>query len=137
MTDRDTKYSYLVDNRGSKSNKHLYYPDQFETMTSKEIRSYKWKLVYRFMWWGMFNKEQMTTTDKNICYSKIIDFGLTLATGLFFGSFFRRILFRIEFPFMEMALQRSIFSPRWVKTMFAYSIAGVTTYNAVSRIMKE
>ncbi len=38
---------------------------------------------------------------------------------------------------MEMALQNSVFSPRWVKSMFAYSLAGIITYNAVNRVMKE
>jgi hypothetical protein len=89
------------------------------------------------MWWGLFNQDKMTKTDKNVCFSKMIDFGLTLATGLFFGSFLRRILFRIEFPFLEMALERSVFSPRWVKSLASYSIAGVTTYTAVGRIMRE
>jgi hypothetical protein len=38
LTDRDSKYTFLVDNRADKPKKHLYYPDQFETMSSKEIR---------------------------------------------------------------------------------------------------
>lgn len=64
-------------------------------MTSKEMRRYKQKLIYKLIWWALFNSDKMTKTDKNICYSKAIDFGLTLLTGLFFGSFLRRILFRI------------------------------------------
>ena len=137
LTDRETKYTFLVDNRAGDGQRHLYLPDQFETMTSKEVREYKWRLVYRLMWWGMVRGGQMTTTDRNQCLSKVADFALTLATGLFCGSFLRRILFRIEFPFLEMALQRSAFSSRWLKSLFAYSTAGVMTYQAVSRIMKE
>jgi hypothetical protein len=79
----------------------------------------------------------MTATDRNLSLSKVADFALTLATGLFCGSFLRRILFRIEFPFLEMALHKSAFSPRWLKSVAAYSAAGVITYQAVSRIMKE
>lgn len=79
----------------------------------------------------------MTATDRNQCLSKVADFTLTLAVGLLCGSFLRRILFRIEFPFMEMALQRSPFSSRWLKSLFAYSVATTATYNAVSRIMRE
>lgn len=36
-----------------------------------------------------------------------------------------------------MALQRSIFSSRWLKSIAAYSAAGVVTYHAVDRIMHE
>jgi hypothetical protein len=106
-------------------------------MTSKEVRDYKWKLVYRLMWWGVFNGGRMTATDKNQVLSKVADFTLTLLAGMVSGSFLRKLLFRIEFPFLEMALQRSPFSSRWIKSVFAYSTASVVTYKAVSRIMKE
>jgi hypothetical protein len=56
LTDRDTKYTFLVDNRQGKAHRHLYLPDQFERMTSREVREYKWRLVYRFMWWGLLNR---------------------------------------------------------------------------------
>lgn len=89
------------------------------------------------MWWGVFNGGKMTATDKNQVLSKVADFTLTLLAGMVSGSFLRKLLFRIEFPFLEMALQRSPFSSRWIKSVFAYSAASVVTYNAVSRIMKE
>lgn len=38
LTDRDTKYTFLIDNRRGDAQRHLYLPDQFETMTSKELR---------------------------------------------------------------------------------------------------
>lgn len=47
------------------------------------------------MWWGLFNGDSMTATDRRICLSKVADFALTLVTGLLGGSFLRRILFRI------------------------------------------
>jgi hypothetical protein len=56
------------------------------------------------MYWSVFNSDKMTVTDKKICVSKMIDFGLTLIGGLICGSFLRRALFRIELPFFELAL---------------------------------
>jgi hypothetical protein len=38
---------------------------------------------------------------------------------------------------MEMALQSSPFSSRWLKSLFAYSVATTATYKAVTRIMRE
>lgn len=35
LTDRDTKYTFLVDNREGTAKRHLYFPDQYETMTSR------------------------------------------------------------------------------------------------------
>ena len=103
LTDRETKYTYFVDNRGTEPQKHLYYPEQFETMSGSQIRSYKWKMVNQLMRWSLFNSEQMTVTDRKICASKILDLGFTLLTGLIMGSFMRRALFRIEMPFFDMA----------------------------------
>ena len=100
LTDRETKYTFLVDNRKGDAQRHLYLPDQFETMTSKQVRDYKWNLVYRLMWWGVFNGDKMTATDRNQCLSKVADFTLTFLAGLASGSFLRRLLFRIEFPFL-------------------------------------
>lgn len=106
-------------------------------MNASQIRSYKWKLVSQLMRWSLFNSQQMTVTDKKICYSKMIDFVFTFAAGLFMGSFMRRALFRIELPFFEMAFENSLFKPRWIKSMFAYSVATAITYNSLKVIMKE
>lgn len=66
----------------------------------------------------------------------MVDFGLTVMTAVFFASFFRKILFRIEFPFFEMAFQDSVFSPRWIKSLFAYSTVGYISYHSVNKILK-
>lgn len=96
LTDRDTKYTYLVDNRTpADQHRHLYYPDQFETMTASQIRAYKWNMVLQLMRWAPFNPDSMTVTDRKICLSKVFDFGFTLFTGLVMGGFMRRALFRI------------------------------------------
>lgn len=79
----------------------------------------------------------MTVTDKKICVSKMIDFGLTLVGGLICGSFLRRALFRIELPFFELALEGSAFSSRWIKSVIAYTTASVIAYQALSGILKE
>ena len=79
----------------------------------------------------------MTITDRNICYSKIMDFCVVLGTGAIMGSFLRRTLFRIEVPFFDMAFEKSIFKPRWLKSMSAYSFATIVTYNSIKKIMKE
>ena len=137
LTDRDTKYTYLVDNRTQQPQKHLYYPSQFETMTASQIRAYKWKLVQQLMRWSLFNSQQMTITDRKICASKIFDLGFTLFTGLVMGSFMRRALFRIEMPFFDMAFERRTFNSRWIKSVGAYSLAGVLIYKSMKPIMKE
>lgn len=137
LTDRDTKYTYLVDNRTGSPQKHIYYPSQFETMTASQIRAYKWKLVHQLMRWSLFNSEQMTITDRKICASKIFDMGFTLLTGLVLGSFMRRTLFRIEMPFFDMAFERGVFNSRWLKSVAAYSLAGVLIYKSMTPIMKE
>lgn len=140
ITDRETHYTFLINNatQSQKQNhRYLYYPDQFETMTTKQIKSYKNSLVNKLMWWSLFNSDKMTSTDKRICYSKLVDYAFTLATGILCASFTRRILFRIEFPFFQMALQDSLFSARWVKSAIAYSFASFGTYHAVNKIMKE
>lgn len=36
-----------------------------------------------------------------------------------------------------MAFENSIFRPRWIKSMAAYSTAALVTYNTVGGIMKE
>jgi len=94
-------------------------------------------MVQQLMRWSLFNSEQMTVTDKKICASKLLDLGFTLITGLLFGSFLRRALFRIEMPFFDMAFERGLFSSRWLKSVAAYSVAGLLVYNAITPIMKE
>lgn len=79
----------------------------------------------------------MTRTDRSICNSKMVDLGLTIVTSLFFASFFRKMLFRIEFPFFEMAFQDGIFSSRWIKSLLAYSTVGYISYHSVNKILKE
>ncbi len=58
----------------------------------------------------------------------MVDLAVTFLGGLLCGSFLRRALFRIEFPFLELALEGSTFSARWIKSMVAYTAAGVVTY---------
>jgi hypothetical protein len=137
LTDRDTHYTYLIDNRQPAPQRHLYYPEQWETMSSIQIRTSKWQLVYQLMQWSILNGSSMTVTDRKICHSKIFDFGFTLLTGLLMGSLLRRALFRIDMPFFDLAFQNSLFRPRWLKSMAAYSLSGVFIYNGLGRVMKE
>ena len=106
-------------------------------MTSGQIRAYKWKLVNQLMRWSIFNSSKMTVTDKKICHSKMVDCGMTLLAGMLMGSFMRKTLFRVNLPFLEMILEKSLFKPRWVKSVFAYSIASVATYMSLGGILKE
>ena len=85
----------------------------------------------------MFNNQKMTNTDYKICLSKSIDIGATAIMGLLCAKFLRRALFRIELPFFEMGRQDSIFSARWIKTIAAYTFAGVISYYSVTKIVKE
>lgn len=135
LTDRDTHYTYFVDNTAHQ--KHLYYPQQFETMSPQQIRNTKWSLVRSLILWAPFHSEQMTNTDHRICISKAIDAVFTIAAGFLMGSVGRRALFRIELPFFDMAFQRSVFQPRWIKAAAAYTFAAVATYNSFKGILKE
>lgn len=135
LTDRDTHYTYFVDN--TQQQKHLYYPQQFETMSPQQIRNYKWALVRSLILWAPLHPERMTNTDHRICLSKAIDVVLTAAAGLLMGSVARRALFRIELPFFDMAFQRSTFQPRWIKAAAAYSFASMATYRSLKGILKE
>jgi hypothetical protein len=137
ITDRTTKYTFLVDNRPPSPAKHLYLPEQWETMTAGELRTYKWKLVRRFMWWSLFAGELMTRTDRKIAQSKIMDLGFTVLTGLFLARFARKALFRMQLPFFEMATRGGVFSARWIKSALAYSLTGAVTYKAANTILKE
>lgn len=57
ITDRDTHYQYLVDNRDNKSpKKHLYYPDEYEKMSAKGLEELKNKSVYKLLWWALTNQ---------------------------------------------------------------------------------
>ena len=89
------------------------------------------------MWWSVTHGEDMTKTDKKICQSKILDVILTVAAGLLAGKITRRVLFRIELPFFEMAMQNSVFGLRWIKSVLAYSFAGVITYYSSKKILHE
>lgn len=40
-------------------------------------------------------------------------------------------------PFFDIAFEKSLFKPRWIKSMAAYSVAGVIIYNSLGSIMKE
>lgn len=137
ITDRDTKYTFLVDNRGGAAKRHLYLPDQFETMTARQVREYRWGLASRLLWWGLRNQEKMTTTDSKIVRSKAADIGLTIITGLFGARFLRRVFFRIELPFLEMAFKNSSISLRWLQSFFAYSLSATATYQAVKTLIRE
>ena len=89
------------------------------------------------MRWSLFNRSKMTITDQKICMSKWVDLGLSLFTGLLLGSFLRRALFRIEMPFFDMAFEKSLFNSRWIKSVSAYSIAGIFIYSSLKPILKE
>lgn len=79
----------------------------------------------------------MTKTDHKICRSKLIDLVMTIGAGLLAGKIMRRVLFRIEMPFLEMAMANSVFGLRWIKSVMAYTFAGVVTYHSSKKILQE
>lgn len=95
LTDRETRYTFFVDNQKGASSKHLYYPEKYEHLTAKGVRSYKDSLITKLLRWSVRNSNKMTTTDKNICYSKLFDLGVVILGGLMLAGLFRRFLFKI------------------------------------------
>lgn len=106
-------------------------------MTANQINKNRQKLVKDLMFWSIRNGHKMTTTDKKICHSKITDYFLTIGACLITGSFLRRTLFRIEFPFLEMAMQDRLFNAKWIKSVFSYSVAATLIVYSSAKIMRE
>ena len=63
LTNRTTFFRYFVDNSSGKAIKHIFYPLQYETMTSNQINKYERKLTLNFLRWAPFNKHKMLTND--------------------------------------------------------------------------
>lgn len=56
ITDRETLYQSFVDNRDKKSPvKYIYYPEEYEKMSSKILQKTKRNTTYRFLLWALTN----------------------------------------------------------------------------------
>jgi hypothetical protein len=60
LTDRETYYQFLVDNRDKKSpKKQIYYPEEYEKMSVKTIQKNRRNTLYKFLWWSLNNQSKL------------------------------------------------------------------------------
>ena len=97
LTDRSTLFHYLIDNRQSPPQPHIFYPTIYETMKPKQIKKYENKLVRRFLWWSLFNRDKMEGLDWKICFSKGVDIVAGVLISLMMARQARRFLFRVDY----------------------------------------
>ncbi len=104
LTDRETHQTYLITQHNQKREKHVYIPEEFETMGPKQKEKHMAKLRNRFLTWSLMNSDKMTHSDKSIAnsiISKYIGMGVLF---LILTRVFRRAFFRMELPFFEYRL---------------------------------
>lgn len=136
-TNHDTFFRYFVDNRNPKDPlKRIFYPLKYETMTGKQIQKYEYKLVRKFLWWGITNKDKLLKSDCEIVKSRWFDLGVIIASTLLFTRYFRIFLFRQEIFGFEAFLENRDMDVKFWKAFIAYALAGYLGVRQITSIYK-
>lgn len=102
-----TNYKYLciLDSEKRAYTKHLYFPSKFEKLSNKQIETYQSRLVARFLWFTIFNKNKFYNPyDYRIAVSRIFDLNSQTLLMSFSGMLLYKVLSNFEAPFLELAI---------------------------------
>ncbi len=114
VTNRESNVTYLyfpsLTNKAAYE-KLVYIPDKFETMTQSEVFKYKRRTVFKFLMWGIFNRNQIEDpSDTRIVISRFIDINSYIMMVLLAAMTLNRFSKRIDMPFMQL-----MFEDRFIK----------------------
>ena len=122
LTNRENNITYFYIPSTEISNKnfdrYVYYPEIFETMTQKEIQSYKRKSNLKFLVWAFRNQKKIEDqTDLRIALSRFFDLNTYFTLSLI-GSFtLNKFIKRIDIPFVQMLIEERFSYSRLVNIL--------------------
>lgn len=85
----------MVDNRDKKTpKKYVYYPQEYEKMSTKTIEKTKRKNVLGFLLWSLQNQSKLTLNDKLVVNSVIMNGAIIGVVCAFGAKSLRKLMFR-------------------------------------------
>jgi len=141
ITNRDSNITYLYfPTLGSKFGyeRFVYIPEKFETMTQKEIQTYKKNTVFKFILWTLLNHNEIQDpSDSRAILSRFIDINSYIMMVLIAGLAFNRFFKRVDLPFLQMMLQEKIIKPSYLRVGGIATLSGLGVVESVNHVCSQ
>lgn len=80
----------------------VHIPQEFETMTIKQQKSYRQKKAFNFLIWSVFHKDKFhSPIDHRVMMCRFLDLNTNIFGSLLSAYLMKRFLLQLQSPFID------------------------------------
>lgn len=141
VTDRESNVTYLYYpslSSPTARERFVYIPEKFETMTQQEIQTYKRKTIFKFLVWGMMNRNEITdVSDNRTVISRFIDINSYVMMVLLAAMTMNRFFKRLDVPFIQLMMEDRVIKLSHIRVASVLGLAGFGIKESINNICSQ
>ena len=106
-------------------------------MSGHQIQKYKERFTFRFLYWGIFNKQKFANPiDYRIVACRIFDVNFEILSCVVMGICLNKFFSYLKTPFLDLAFEGKKISAMGIKRIGVVGVVGYGAYRSVKSLVQ-